>query len=222
MNKVFVAAVKRNQIGVGPQDSFLVSTPPGTIPATVRPPRIPELADSAIANGTPPAPQSLELSTPQMAIAEPAATEQRPAAKSGGLFGSLFSSKDDKSADKAADNKSANPIDRMARFMGLGKDDAKAKTKTAEKTPTPKPKPAAHNTRVASHGAIRPKQDAEPARNEAAKPAAAKPAEPKAAPQTATAWPAPAAPQAPATTAMNGSARVVPSGNFDNRWSAFR
>jgi murein L,D-transpeptidase YafK len=224
MNKVFVAAVKRNQIGVGPQDSILVSTPPGTIPATVRPPRIPELADTAIANGTPPAPQSLELSTPQLAIAEPAATEQQPAAKSGGLFGSLFSSKDDNKAD---DKKSANPIDRMARFMGLSKDDAKSKAKTAERTPTPKPKPAAHNTRVASHGAIRPKQDAEPARNEAAKteaakPAAAKPAEPKAAPQTATAWPAPAAPPAPATTAMNGSARVVPSGNFDNRWSAFR
>ena len=49
MHPVFVAAVKRNQIGVAPQEfAFLVSTPPGTIPATVRPPRIPELADAPV------------------------------------------------------------------------------------------------------------------------------------------------------------------------------
>ena len=48
MHPVFVAAVKRNQIGVAPSNAFLASTPPGTIPPTVRPPRIPELADAGV------------------------------------------------------------------------------------------------------------------------------------------------------------------------------
>ena len=48
MHPVFVEAVKKNQVGVAPQEpSLFVSTPPGTIPATVRPPRIPELADAS-------------------------------------------------------------------------------------------------------------------------------------------------------------------------------
>ncbi len=53
MHPVFVEAVKKNQIGVAPQEpSFLVSTAPGTIPATVRPPRIPELASAPVVAGT--------------------------------------------------------------------------------------------------------------------------------------------------------------------------
>src|SRR6185312_10847328 len=56
MNPIFVEAVKKNQIGVAPQQALFVQTPPGTIPATVRPPRIPELADSvAVAGATTPA-----------------------------------------------------------------------------------------------------------------------------------------------------------------------
>ena len=55
MHPVFVAAVKRNEIGVAPSAFSLASTP-GTIPATVRPPRIPELADSPIVAEAAPAP----------------------------------------------------------------------------------------------------------------------------------------------------------------------
>jgi hypothetical protein len=40
MHPVFVAAVKRNEVGVAPAPFSLASVP-GTIPATVRPPRIP-------------------------------------------------------------------------------------------------------------------------------------------------------------------------------------
>ena len=211
MNPVFVEAVKKNQIGVAPQEALFVSTPPGTIPATVRPPRIPELADAPVVAGAAPAPHpdSGVAAPAEMAIAEP----PKPAASSGSgsMFGSLFSS-------KSSDTKSESPIDRMARLVGLG---GKAKdTTTAEAAPIPKPKPAAKPTRVASHGAIRPKQaEAEPVKTtEAQAPA-------KAASAIAPAPAAPAAPapvQAPATTAMNGAAPVVPTGNFDSRWSGFR
>ena len=55
--RVFVDAVKRNQIGVKPAAVFsLAATAPGTIPVTVRPPRIPELADSPIVANAPPPP----------------------------------------------------------------------------------------------------------------------------------------------------------------------
>src|SRR6185436_20019104 len=54
MHPVFVEAVKRNQIGMAPTSSFsLAAQPPGTITATVRPPRIPELADAAAVTGNP-------------------------------------------------------------------------------------------------------------------------------------------------------------------------
>jgi murein L,D-transpeptidase YafK len=230
MNEVFVAAVKNNQIGVHPQDALFVSTPPGTIPATVRPPRIPELADAPVMRGEAPPPQAPEITLPQLAIAEPAADAPKPASKSsGGLFGSLFSSNSSKSTDGKADSsKSANPLDRMARLVGLGGDD---KPKKAEAAP-PKPKPAARPVREASHGAIRPKPaHAEPVRAEpvrAAEPAPA--AQPARTAETAVQWPNPPAPapapaprpQAPANTAMNGAAPVVPAGSFDSRWSAFR
>jgi hypothetical protein len=70
--------------------------------------------------------------------------------------------------------------------------------------PAPKPKAAAKPANVASNGAIR-----------------SKPAE--AAPVKTTEAQAPAAPAPkPASTAMNGAAPVVPTGNFDSRWSGFR
>jgi murein L,D-transpeptidase YafK len=207
MNPIFVAAVKRNQIGVHPQEALFVSTPPGTIPATVRPPRIPELADAPVMNnGVMPAQATTaDLSTPQLAIAEPA---PQPAAKSsGGLLGSLFSLNTEKTEEKKSDG----AIDRMARFIGLGKDGTKAKM--TEAAPPSKPKPAAKPTHVAAHGAIRPKQ---------AEATPAKPAEaPKPAQTAAAVAPAASAP-VPATSAMNGSAPVVPAGSFDSRWSGFR
>jgi murein L,D-transpeptidase YafK len=205
MNPVFIAAVKRNQIGVAPQEALFVSTPPGTIPPTVRPPRIPELADAPIMAGMAPPPQSPEVAPPQMAIAEPAPALDQPATtKSGGLFGSLFS----------ADKKTDSPIDRMARLVGLGGDD-KAKTAAVAPVAKPKPQPVAKPTHVAAHGAIRPKPaEAEPIRT-------AEPAKPVPMPAAAPA-PAPVRQPAPANTAMNGAAPMVPVGTFDNRWSGFR
>jgi murein L,D-transpeptidase YafK len=213
MHPVFVEALKKNQIGVPPQEStFLVSTAPGTIPTTVRPPRIPELADSPVVAGMAASPTLPgEAPASAMAIAETAKPAAQPAARSSGgsLFGSLFSSKP--SEPKTAE-KSEGTLDRMARLVGLRSADKD--TKTAEAAPVAKPKPAAKPTRVASHGAIRVKQaEAEPIKtSEAQAPA----------PALAPAAAAPARAPAPAATAMNGAAPVVPTGNFDSRWSGFR
>jgi hypothetical protein len=202
-----VEAVKKNQIGVAPQESaFLVSTAPGTIPTHVRPPRIPELSGSPlVADAAPP---------PTMAIADTSATQPAAKSDSGSLFGSLFASKPE---PKAAE-KSEGTIDRMARLIGLGNDsksdEAKAKPKQVAKQVA---KPVAKPTRVASHGAIPPKQadTAAPAKQAEAAPVRTTEAQ-------APAAPAAAAPPRPASTALNGAAPVVPTGNFDNRWSGFR
>jgi hypothetical protein len=229
MHPVFVAAVKRNQIGVAPS-AFLLASAPGTIPATVRPPRIPELADTPLMTAS----TSRHTSEPQtqMAIAEPETPAAKPAA-SGGLFGSLFSTK----SASASESKSESPFDRMASFIGLGGSEPKNATKAplarqAAAATAPKPKPATSKTqavtqpatRVASHGAIRPKPAAdaepEPARSaEAARPAPSP--WPAVVPPTTTAQ-SPVQAPAPAGTAMNGAAPVVPTGTFENRWSAFR
>jgi hypothetical protein len=174
----------------------------------VRPPRIPELADAPVVAGVAPTPSPTgEVAPPAMAIAETA----KPAAKSsGGLFGSLFASKgtDAQSSEPKTDEKSAGPIDRVARLVGLHKEKS-PKADTASK-----PKPAAHPTQVASHGAIRAKS---------AEPEPVKTTEAQAPAPAAAATPAPVRAQpAPTGTAMNGAAAVVPTGNFDNRWSAFR
>jgi murein L,D-transpeptidase YafK len=207
MHPVFVEAVKKNQIGVAPQESFLVSTPPGTIPVTVRPPRIPELANAPASQG--------EAPPPEMAIAETRSQAAGKWGNSNSLFGGLFSPKSTETAEK-----SDSAIDRMARLVGLRGNDKPAEA-------VPKPKPAAKPTNVASHGAIRPRQaEAEPV-----KPAApAKTAEPiktteaqaqaPVAPAATAATPARVA--APANTAMNGAAPVVQTGSFDSRWSGFR
>jgi murein L,D-transpeptidase YafK len=210
MHPVFVEAVKKNQIGVAPQEStFLVSTAPGTIPVTVRPPRIPELASAPVVAGTGWAPAvSGEVAPTEMAMAETKPIAQ-PATKSssGGLLGSLFSSK---STETKTAEKSESTIDRMARLVGLGSSDKGAKT--AEATPAPKPKPAAKPTSVASHGAIRSRQaEAQPIKTTEAQ-----------APAAPAMAPAPAAVAAPANTAMNGAAPVVQTGSFDSRWSGFR
>ena len=208
MHPVFVEAVKKNQLGVAPQEStFLVSTAPGTIPVTVRPPRIPELADAPALAGAAPTPAvSGEVAPPAMAIAETKPAAQ-PAARSSGssLFGSLFSSKTAEA--KPAEPKSEGTLDRMARLVGLGKKETPAAS--AAPAPVPKPKPAAKPTSVASNGAIRAKQaEAQPVKTTEAQ-----------APAPGAVTPAVAA---PASTAMNGAAAVVPAGTFDNRWSGFR
>jgi murein L,D-transpeptidase YafK len=206
MHPVFVEAVKKNQIGVAPSEAFLASTPPGTIPPTVRPPRIPELANAPVvlAGGT----------------ATPAVSTETPAPKSSisNFFGSLFASKTTEPATTEAKptEKSPGTIKRVARMVGLHKD---KDAKTAEA----KPKPAGKPTSVASNGAIRPRQtEAEPAKTaEAHAPAAAQPSTTAQAPAANGAITQVRAPAAP-STAMNGSAPVVPAGNFDSRWSGFR
>jgi murein L,D-transpeptidase YafK len=212
MHPVFVEAVKKNQIGVAPQEALFVSTPPGTIPATVRPPRIPELANAPVVAGVAPAPNpSGEVSPPEMAIAETAKPAAQPAAKSsiGSLFGSLFSSKtaEAKAPEAKPAEKTASPIARVAHLVGLG---GKSKdTKAAEAAP--KPKPVAKPTSIASNGAIRAKQaEAEPIKTTEAQ----APASPGAI--------ASARAPAPPSTAINGAAPVVPTGTFDNRWQGFR
>jgi hypothetical protein len=208
MHPVFVEAVKKNQIGVAPQEaSLFASTPPGTIPATVRPPRIPELADAPVVAGVAPTPAiSGEVTPPAMAIAETKPATPSAARSSGGsLFGSLFSSKTAEA--KPAEPKNEGTLDRMARLVGLGKKDPPAAAATP--APVPKPKPAAKPTSLASNGAIRAKQaEAQPIKTTEAQ-----------APAPGAVTPAAAA---PASTAMNGAAPVVPTGTFDNRWSGFR
>ena len=237
MHPVFVDAVKRNQIGVAPTSSFsLVAQAPGTIPATVRPPRIPELAESAAVTGQPVQVAGQDRHAPdsstnvRVATAEPAAAA-KPAARSGGLWGNLFSSgSGDNSTKKDAKDtkKDESPFDRMKRLVGLRGSD----TATAESAPAPKPKPAAKPAHAAAPGAIRPKPvGAEPARTEPVRAAEA----PRPAPAPVAAAfppppapaPAPARPQAQAQAqaqagGMSGAAPVVPAGTFDSRWQAFR
>ena len=96
MHPVFVEAVKKNQIGVAPQEStsWCPRRPEPSRP-TVRPPRIPELASAPVVAGTgwtPAVPG--EVAPTPMAIAETKPTVQPVAKSSGsGLFGSLFASK---------------------------------------------------------------------------------------------------------------------------------
>jgi murein L,D-transpeptidase YafK len=208
MHPVFVEAVKKNQLGVAPQEgTFLATTAPGTIPPTVRPPRIAELSGS-LASG--------ETSPPAMAIAD-TSTTQPEKSSSGGLFSGWFSSKPEpKTADK-----SEGTLDRMARFVGLGKDKpAAAKPKPTKQAAKQATKPP---TRVASHGANQPKQTEAPA---PAKQAEAAPAKQPDAWQLRTTEAQPAAAAAPApkpaSTALNGAAPIVQGGNFDSRWSGFR
>ncbi|MGH6737811.1 MAG: L,D-transpeptidase family protein, partial [Bradyrhizobium sp.] len=213
MNEVFMEAVRKNQIGVAPQEaSLFVTTPPGTIPTHVRPPAVAELADAPVMAGVakPTPPVSGEVSPPAMAIAD-TRTTAAPVTRSngGGLFGSLFASK---SSDPAPAAQNEGTFDRMKRLVGL-----QSKDKTAQAKLAPKPKPAAKPTRVASHGAIRPKSaDAEPLKATEAARATTAAATPVAAPAPVVAQ------KRAAGTAMNGSAPVVPAGNFDNRWSGFR
>ena len=232
MNQVFMDAVKKNQIGVPPQEAMFVSTPPGTIPTHVRPPKVAELADAPVVVADGQAAPAADASSKTLAIA---ATPAPSRSSGGGLFGSLFGSKS--SSETPPPEKTEGTLDRMKRMVGLGNkdkpDDAAAPSPAAAAKTKPAAKPA---SQVASHGAIKSKSaEAQPANNTEAQPPAATPA--------AVAWPAaqpvatpasnattgnasPGASASSATqktgTAMNGSAPVVPTGNFDNRWSGFR
>jgi murein L,D-transpeptidase YafK len=223
MHSVFVAAVKRHEIGV-PPNRFLLSPAPGTIPATVRPPRIPELADTPVATSGAPLPAS-EPQT-RMAIAEPETQTAKPSA-SGGLFGNLFASK----PAAAPASSSGNPSNRMANLVGRSSsksngnahNEARKPPQTKRAAVIPEPKPAARKSQSAAnaapHGAIRPK----PANKPEPQPSQSAETPPRArSPWPAVASPTTAQPQPSANTAMNGATPVVPAGSFENRWSAFR
>jgi murein L,D-transpeptidase YafK len=228
MHPVFVAAVKRNQIGVAPSESFLSSTPPGTIPSTVRPPRIPELAGAPVVAGVSPAAHpSGEVAPQQMAIAEPGSTATQTTAKPTNFFSSLFASKTETKAaeTKSAEKKSDGAIDRMARLIGLRKDEAGKADAAKPKPAATAAKPAAaQSAPAAANDAIRPKPADTSVRTAEAQSQAPAPA--AAAPPASNPFPPPPAPQrAPAPAnggGLNGAAPVVPSGGFDSRWSAFR
>ena len=210
MHPVFVEAVKKNQIGVAPQEStFLVSTAPGTIPVTVRPPRIPELADAPVVAGVAHTrPSQARYRRPRWPLPKPSPQPQRPHDRAAAACSAACS---------RPNRPKPRPL-RKAKAQSIAWRDwsASAATtksaKTAEKA-APKPKPAAKPTNVASHGAIRsrPTEAPQPIKTteaQAAAPAAAAPAQARVA--------------APASTAMNGAAPVVQTGSFDSRWSGFR
>jgi murein L,D-transpeptidase YafK len=219
MHPVFVAAVKRNEVGVSPA-AYSVASLPGTIPPTVRPPRIPELEGSPLVTGNPitPAPSANHAisSEPPMRAATPAAEPVRVASaeptttasalttastSTGNFFSGLFSS-------KSSDAKSeGGTMDRMAKLIGLRGSDADAKPAAAPPAPKPRPaatRPAAKPAQAAAPGAIRP--------------APVQPAPPAQTAERPAATPA----MATAGGAIAGAAPVVPAGSFDNRWSAFR
>ncbi len=226
MHPVFVEAVKRNQVGV-PPTPFSLASAPGTIPATVRPPQIPELADAPImTTGTTPAPvpttdtpaPTSYQAPPQVASADSTQPIARPPGNNANLFGSLFTP-----ASKPAND--TGPLDRMRSFMGLpGSEPAAKPAEAAVPTPKPKAKPV-RQANTAPNGAIRPKPVATTA--VATTPVVATNNTPAAATPAPAAWPAaapaPAAkPAQPANTVMTGAQPVVPSQNFENRWSGFR
>jgi len=210
---VFVSAVKRGQVGVAPQEALFVTTAPGTIPATVRPPRLPELAGTPVMDNVP-SPAAKPEPTTRMAIAE----SEKPASRATSFFGSLFSSKSDKPAEPAAEKpaeKKPPLLSRMATMVGLRKSDSKEAAPSKDAAPKPQ-------TRVATHGAIKSKTaEATPPKSAEAK-AEPQPAAAPAAWPAAAAAPAPAPTPAPASTAMSGAAPVVPTGTFDSRWSGMR
>jgi murein L,D-transpeptidase YafK len=203
MHPVFIAAVKRNEIGTAPT-TFSLASAPGTIPNTVRLPRIPELADSPVELSAARVPAATARNTPEPPPATPTPAHAPAAPKSGGFFGDLFSFR--------------------------GSEPAPAPAPALESAPAPKPRPVARAAAPAApapaNGAIRPK----PSAAEPVKAAETRPAAPASAP---AAWPAPPAPAAaaapagapaaaPGNPAMPGAAAVVPSGSFENRWSGFR
>jgi len=225
MHPVFVAAVKRNEVGVSPATSaYSTASIPGTIPTTVRPPRIPELASSPLVNGDPLAlppgnSHSISGDTPMLAAhgatpepvrvasTEPMVPASTPSEPKSNFFGNLF-------ASKSSSDKKDEPgfMDKMAKTMGLRGSEAKTAAAPPAAQPAPKPRVAAAKpasakpTTNTTNGAIRPKPADEP--------------------KTATQQPAPAVPSAPAQAAsagaITGAAPVVPAGSFDSRWSAFR
>jgi hypothetical protein len=222
MHPVFVEAVKRNQVGVAPASGFLLaSQAPGTIPTTVRPPRIPELSDAAVVTGTAVEIPGQERHSPdrsaRVRTAAASASEPTKPAEKSGLFGNWFSSgSDDAAAKKKTGSKNEEgAIDRMARLIGL-----RGSEPDPEPVPAPKSKPAAKPPATARTKPTAPAHP-EPARP-AEPPRPVQVAAPVATPAPVVATASAQTPSPPTRNGLSGAAPVVPAGTFDARWSAFR
>jgi hypothetical protein len=229
MHPVFVDAVKRNQIGVKPAAVFSLAAPaPGTIPVHVRPPRIPELMDVPnVADAPPPPPPVRAAAAPAPAPTRTASAEPPPKTTSGigSLFGNLFSSKEAPAEAEPKKTDEGGTLSRMARAVGLRS--ASASNTRSDAVPAPKPKPATRTTSTSAPPAARPTlAEPEPAPAVAtiqnSPPARATTTFPDPPAPKPAFMPTPSATAAASPSAMSGAAPVVPSGNFENRWSAFR
>ncbi len=207
MHPVFAAAVKRQQTGTA-APAFSLASVPGTIPAHVRPPRTEEFSDHPNVAAAPAvstnAPARVAAATPAVDPHAPVPqSTPAPMPGSGNMFGNLFSS-------APSNAKTAGPLDRMARLIGLRGSEAEAEQKPAPAAARQRPAP---RTQTTAPGAIRPR------------PAAAEPLRTATAQEPAPVSPvtalAPQQPSAP-TAALAGSAPTVPAGSFENRWSGFR
>ncbi len=208
MHPVFLAALKPQVVRDHDGNvRTIIDAPraPGTIPATVNPPRDPNApsdpvtAVAAAPAGGKPAPQT------QTAAAKPNA-----ASDSGNMFTRLFTSQGD-TAPKTTNGQSESGLDRVtgsvSRLFGIGEDKKPASPPRQAAVPPPKPVQL-----------TRPKPAPAP-------PAAAYQAEPKA----AAAQPAapPPADQSTRTTAAGDSGLLssqpmAPPGTFDSRWGSWR
>jgi murein L,D-transpeptidase YafK len=212
MHPVFAAAVKRHEIG-GPPPVFSLASAPGTIPAHVNPPRTAEFGDAP----------AVTASAPNAQPVAEANVNSSPAAPSGGLFGGWFGSK----SEATGSSDSTSPFGRMARAMGLQRDEPKPEAKSA---PAPKAKPAAHQAPTRTSGPVRPQASPAPAAAHVdQRPAAAAPDSPPAQPRVASdVFPPPPPPRtaqassSATSSTLPGAAPVVPAGTFENRWSGFR
>lgn len=215
MHPVFAAVVKRNELGAAPS-AFSLASAPGTVPATVRPPRTAEFAEHHLAAGIE-TPSTTNASGPvRIAPASPeidlhsAQPQIEPPSRSGNLFSNPFFS-GSWNSKPAAQGPDKGPVDRIAKLIGL---------RSSEPAPSPEAAPEA-----APAAAMAPRARKAAAQN--ATPAAIRRmplevepagAAPPPAPATASAF----APPKPATAAIAGSSPTVPAGSFENRWSAFR
>ena len=197
MNPVFMAAVVANG---GTESRIESRSLPGSIPANIRPPGDPVVAEttgstmSLASTNSRPAPAPAPRSSAQVASAGPS-----------NLFSGLFSSNSDENAKSGGDSQSGGVLGRV---FGLH---------ASEPAETPsKPKPSAAKptqTVSAAPGAIRPKpQTAAQSDGKSTGTGKAAPQQPTDAPPVETAN----------ANLLRGAQATVPAGSFDTRWGAMR
>jgi hypothetical protein len=219
---VFQAALHQHGVldSEGGLRSLFDTKAPGTIPATVNPPRPTDPA-TGVAVGTPAAAPTYGLASTESkpAPAQRQAGARPAAADSGNMFTRLFSSDGDPAPAAQGGKSDGGLTGSVSRMFGLGEDK--------------KPPPPVVSRAAAPRPAAKPSQlaKAKPATapTTAAAPAPALQAEPKAAPQPqyAAAKP-PAPPVDPAGRAPSNDAGLLsnqpmaPVGSFESRWGTGR